>query len=82
MLYAIMKETYAWPVRDGAPPLQTVGPIAAKDGFDAARQSAQDLAAKFDSHCFEGNARYPYVWAHNKDAEHLYHFVIKATQLA
>jgi hypothetical protein len=79
MLYAIMKETYAWPTRSDALPLETIGPIAAKDSFERAMECAEGLAAKFGSHSFEGNSKYPYHWGRDKDAPYIYHFVIKAT---
>jgi hypothetical protein len=57
MLYAIMKETYAWPVRDDAAPLETRGPIGSKNGFEAAKEYAEKLAAKFDHYGFESATR-------------------------
>lgn len=78
MLYKIVKETYAWPVRDGALPLEATGPLAAKDSFETAKECAGELAAKFGGHGFEGNSRSPYYWGHDKDDPRIYRFVISA----
>lgn len=76
MLYAILQETYAWPLRKDAKPLET-RPVDSKDGFEAAKECAEKLAAKFDHHEFEGNSRYQYYWGHDQDNPYFYRFVIK-----
>lgn len=77
MLYAILKETYAWPVRKDAVPLKTIAVDHSKDGFEAAKECAEKLVAKFDRHEFEGNSRHPYYWGHDRDNPYFYRFVIK-----
>jgi hypothetical protein len=72
-----MKEIYAWPIQDGDKPLQVIGLIAAKESLDAAQDCARELAAKFDAHGFEGEARYVYFWGHDKEAPQSARFVIR-----
>ena len=78
MIYVIMRETYAWPVSGDAKPLQVIGPIEAKCGFEAVRKCAEELAAKFNGHGFEGEPKYAYYWGHDKDASTLCRFVIRS----
>jgi hypothetical protein len=61
MLYAIMKETYAWPVRKDAKPLEIVGPIAVEDGFEAAKERAAELSAALTAAALKATRAIPIV---------------------
>jgi hypothetical protein len=75
MLHPIVEEVWT---TDVAPKLaRRVRIKDAKDGWEAAYQRAQELAAKFDESDFVHGRDYSYAWGRNRKSRKIHRFVIR-----
>ena len=69
----VIKEIWPLPLKDGNPPV-IVGPVAAVDGYDQAREVARNIVALFAHHGY--NDEYDYAWGYNDGAAEFCRYVV------